>query len=252
MRELLRVLREHTSVRDYTPEPVADDVWDELLSAGQQASTDATGQLYCAVEVRDVALRDRVGRWAGDQAHVHAAPRFLVVCLDVRRLRLLLEHRGERYGMRSHVALLFGITDAALFAQNVTVAAEALGLGVCYIGGVQNHVREIADELGLPQDVLPLWGLTVGRPAHKGHPKPRLPRAAVVHVDRYRDPTPALLDECYDVMKAATRSGDWLNPIRKYFAEGGVMAQREASLHETLASRGLDPCGDAAPRWTKR
>jgi len=242
MRELLRVLREHSSVRDYTPEPVTQESWHELLAAAQQASTDATGQLYCAVEVRDVNLRDRVGKWAGDQAHVHAAPRFVVVCLDVRRLRLLLEHRGERYGMKPHVALLFGITDAALFGQNLSVAAEALGLGVCYIGGVQNHVGEIADALALPEGVIPLWGLTVGHPVKKLPPKPRLPRDIVVHVDAYRDPTPAQLDEAYDVMKAATRSGDWLNPLRKYFAESGVMAQREAALHETLKARGLDPC----------
>lgn len=242
MNEFVALLRRHKSVREFAPEPVPEDEWREMLRAGQQASTDATGQLYCAVEVRDPALRKRIATLAGDQRHIHSAPRFLVVCVDVRRLRLLLEHRGEMLGIRAHVALLFGITDASLFAQTLTVAAEASGYGVCYIGAVQNHPQEIARDLQLPEGVVPLWGLTVGRPLHKGSPKPRTPTDLVIHIDRYRDPAPNDLDRNFETMKAATRSGDWLNPIRKYFAAGGIMEQRESGFHELLRSHGLDPC----------
>ncbi len=241
MNETLSLLRSHASVRDYAPEPVPDDHWRAMLACGQQASTDATGQMYCAIEIRSPDLRRDVAILSGDQAHVHAAPRLLVVCLDVRRLRLLLEHRGERLGIQPAVALLFGITDAALFAQNLVTAAEALGYGTCYIGGVQNHAPDLARLLGLPVGVLPLWGLTVGKPVHKGAPKPRTPTDLAVHVDRYRDPSMDELDEIFQTMKAATRSGDWLNAIRKYFAEGGIMQQREATFRALLEQQGLDP-----------
>lgn len=239
MDDIVALLRSHVSIREYTPEPIPDATWDAILGAGQAASTDATGQLYSAVEVRPGPLRETIGRLAGDQAHVHSAARFLVVALDVRRLRLLLEHRGERFGMEPAIGLLFGITDAACFAQNLCVAAEGLGYGVCYIGAVQNEGQQIADALGMPEGVVPLWGITFGRPARRTPPKPRLPRATVVHVDRYRDPSAAEMGASYETMRPATRSGDWLNPIKKYFAEGGVMSQREEGFRALLQRQGL-------------
>lgn len=236
---MLDVLRNHASVREYKDEAIPDSVWRDLLRTAQQASTDATGQMYSAVDVRDSTLRNRVAQLAGDQAHVHSAPRFLVVCVDVRRLRLLLESRGESLGIEPAVALLFGITDAAIFAQSLCVGAEASGYGICYIGGVQNRAQEIAAALELPQGVLPLWGLTVGRPARKARPRPRLPTDAVIHVDQYRDPAAKDLDEWFREMAAATRSGDWLNPLRKYFAAGGVMAQRETDFRALCRNQGF-------------
>lgn len=82
--------------------------------------------------------------------------------------------------MRERISLLYGATDATMVAQNMVVAAEALGYGTCYIGAVQNNVDRIAEALALPPGVLPLYGLCIGviDPAH--YPptvKPRIPRA---------------------------------------------------------------------------
>lgn len=244
MPETLELLRRRSSVRDYAPDPIPEADWETMLRLGQQAATDATGQLYSAVEVREPERRRRIAHLAGDQEHVRTAPRFLVVCLDVRRLRLLLEHRGERLGIRPFVSLLFGITDAALFAQQLSVAAAALGYGTCFIGGVQNHARAIAGELALPTGVVPLWGLTVGRPRARPPPKPRVPLGHVHHIDAYRDPTSAELAAAYETMKAATRSGDWLHPLRKYFATGGIMEAREPEFRGLLGDQGFG--GDEA------
>lgn len=236
---LLASLLERSSCRTFVSEAIPDEAWELLVSAAQQAPTDATGQLYSAIDVDPGPLRVEIARLAGDQAFVHAAPKFLVICLDVRRLRLLLESRGERLGIKTTVALLFGITDAALFAQNLVVAAASLGYGTCYVGGVQNHSRTIAQRLRLPTGVLPLWGLAVGRPAEPMRPKPRTPAALVIHRNAYRDPTPEELQETFEQMKAATRSGDWLNPIRKYFARQGIMEQREEEFRGLLAQQGF-------------
>jgi nitroreductase len=217
---------------------------ERLVEAAQQTSTDATGQLYSVIRVCERQRRQDVAALAGAQDHIREAAEFLVVCLDVRRLRRLLEHRGKRYGMRTSVALLFGITDAALFAQSLTLAAEAHGLGVCFIGGVQNQAAQISQALAIPEGVVPLWGITIGVPSGAGKPKPRLPLDVVLHTDRYRDADAGELAAAYDAMAAATRSGDWVNPLGKYFATGGVMASRESDFRRLLKRQGL-PLGDA-------
>lgn len=235
------LLRRHASCREYQPEPVPDETLMELVRAAQQAATDATGQLYSLLRIRDPRLRSEFTRLVGGQAYIATAPEVLVVLLDVRRLRLLLESRDEGFGMRPLITLLFGLTDAALFAQSLVLAAEDRGYGTCYLGSVQNNARAIARLLQLPAGVVPLYGLTLGRPAAALRPKPRTPTRLVLHTDHYRDPTAAELAETFKVMAPATRSGDWVNPIRKYFAEGGIMEGREAEFWGLLTDQGLRP-----------
>lgn len=87
---------------------------------------------------------------------------------------------------------LMASVDAALAAQNVSVAAEALGLGACYVGGVRNNPREMAALLGLPEGerVVAVFGLAVGVPdpaaATAASPvKPRLAPGEVLHRERW-------------------------------------------------------------------
>ena len=71
--------------------------------------------------------------------------------------------------------------DVALAAQNAVLAAESLGLGTCYIGGIRNQPRAIIELLGLPRLMFPITGLTLGWPDTPANPRPRLPQAAVLH-----------------------------------------------------------------------
>lgn len=239
MNQTLEVIRRHTTCREYKDEPVPEAKVRELVRAAQQAATDATGQLYSIYWARSAEQRHEIARLIGDQRHVHDAPALFLVLYDARRLRLLLEHRGEKFGMKSAVGLLFGLTDAALFAQTFVLAAESEGYGTCYLGSVQNAGQAIAKLLRLPEGVVPLYGITMGRPRATSTPKPRVPTEHVLHIDAYQDPSRDQLDAIYAQMSKATRSGDWLNPIRKYFAADGIMAQREQDWRDLLHVQGL-------------
>jgi hypothetical protein len=75
--------------------------------------------------------------------------------------------------------------DTALLAQNVLLAAESLGMGGVFIGGIRNDPQTICDLLAIPDQVYPVFGMCLGWPAHDPPPKPRLPVAAVLFTDRY-------------------------------------------------------------------
>lgn len=49
-------------------------------------------------------------------------------------------------------------------AQNAVVAAEALGLGSCYIGDIVENAEEVAELLDLPPYTIPLSMLIIGTP----------------------------------------------------------------------------------------
>ncbi len=246
-RERLAVFWQHRTVRRFLPRPIPPEHVELLLRAAQRASTDATAQMYSFIRITDPQLRDQIASWSGEQQHIRECAEFFVVCMDVYRLRRLLEYRGSTFGMRSRAALLFGIIDAALAAENLAVAAELLGYGVCFIGGVQAHADQMAQALSLPRGVLPLCGLCVGVPdpeALPSQPRPRVPLHVVVHENRYRDYTPADLEACYEHMQTIAPRGDWYPILRRYFAVGGFMEQRETVIARTWQQQGLDPWED--------
>jgi FMN reductase (NADPH) len=69
--------------------------------------------------------------------------------------------------------------------QTAALAAESLGLGICYIGAIRNQPQDVIDLLKLPKLVFPIAGMTVGWPVHPPRIRPRLPLAAVLHSETY-------------------------------------------------------------------
>lgn len=81
---------------------------------------------------------------------------------------------------------MVSVIDAALAAQNMSIAAESMGLGICYIGGIRNNLNEVSGLLETPEYVLPLFGLVVGHPANLSDKKPRLPLDHIYHENAYQ------------------------------------------------------------------
>ena len=112
----------------------------------------------------------------------------LVWLADLSRAERLARHEGwPDEGIHFLETLLIAVIDAALAAQNAVVALESLGLGSVYIGALRNRPEAVAEELGLPPNVLAVFGLCVGYPdpAAGENVKPRLRQGVIVHRERY-------------------------------------------------------------------
>ena len=184
-------------------------------------------------------MRHQLAELSGGQQQIIDAAEFFVFLADVYRLSELLRRRGERLGNWPRTAHHFAITDAAIAGAHLAVAAEALGYGICWIGGLLNQVDEVVELLNLPQGVLPISGMVVGLPAEKPGPRPRLPQEMVVHEDAYHEYAPEELDAGYAAMAPFSRKGDWLPLLKHYFAAGGVMEERDAIYGRAAARQGF-------------
>lgn len=182
----LALLHRHRSIRRFAEEVVSDDDLGHAVSAAQMASSSSAVQAYSVLRVTDMEKRRALVRLTGNQTKVAACGAFLVICGDARRHRLVARRAAAEH--RQNVeSFLVAVIDASLFAQNLAVAFESLGLGICYIGGLRNHPFEMDELLGIPDGVFPLFGMCVGRPAEGPPARPRLPLDAVLFDDRYPD-----------------------------------------------------------------
>lgn len=242
--EVLGQLRAHRTIRRYRPAPVEEAHVRQAVEAGQAASTSSAQQAYSLLQVRDPAVRTALARLAGGQDKVAEAGAFFVVSGDLRRHRLLAARAGRPFdgGLE---AFLVAVIDATLFAQNLAVAFEALGYGVCFIGGLRNELPEVDRLLGVPQSVFPLYGLCVGAPGEAPAPRPRLPIEAVLHEGRYPSDAEVLAAvDRYDAgyrAYLATRGGpalgaghaSWIDSALAYFER-----QRRPGLAAYYAGKG--------------
>jgi FMN reductase (NADPH) len=175
----------HYSVRAYKPDPVPPNLVETVVAAGQRASTSSNLQTYSVVVVTDADRRARMAELCGGQKHVAQAPVFLAWCADLSRLDRVCQMRGYQQ-VADHVeSFLIAAIDAAIAMQNAALAAESLGLGICYIGGIRNQPQAVIELLALPRLVFPISGMTLGWPAAEPFIRPRLPLNAVLHWEQY-------------------------------------------------------------------
>jgi len=230
----LGVVFSRRSVRRYVRASIPSEHLSLIMEAGRRAPTDATLQLWTSIRVSDFGLRERIAGALG-QKHVLEASEFFVFIADLYRPSRLLEFKGYRLGDVEELLLLLAAVDAALAAENMVLAAQALGYGSCFIGGIHNIAGSIIEWLGLPEKTYPLFGLTIGIPAENPPERPRLPLDMLFHENRYREYVEGDLAKAYNSMEFQSW-GDWLRVLRKYVAQGGVFEVRNREFLE-LARR---------------
>ncbi|MBY5943829.1 oxygen-insensitive NADPH nitroreductase [Photobacterium rosenbergii] len=181
MNQTIETILQHRSIRKFTDQPISDSQRHTILDCAIAASSSSFIQCVSIIRVTDPDMRVLLAEYAGGQEYVASAAEFFVFCADYNRHQQI--YPEAKLGFTEQT--LIGAVDAALMAQNGLLAAESLGLGGVYIGGLRNNPDKVATLLSLPQHVLPLFGLCLGHPAQSPEVKPRLPRSIVVHENSY-------------------------------------------------------------------
>lgn len=188
---VLDAMLSHRSVRHFVRDALPEHTLETLVAAAQSAPTSSNLQTWSVIAVESQERREALANLVGPQKHLAVAPLVLVFLADLSRIQRLGQAQGrDPVGLHYLDTFLMGVIDAALAAQNAVVAAEAMGLGTVYVGGMRNQPEEVAKVLGTPPNVFPVFGLVVGRPdpAKPAAIKPRLPQSAVLHREQYQLP----------------------------------------------------------------
>lgn len=148
------------SVRRYTDQDVSPQVIEELLKAACQAPTAGNLQPWRFWVVRNRQMKERLVHAAYGQSFVAEAPVVIIVGTD-------LSASARGYGERgSH---LYAIQDTAAAVENLLLAAQAEGLGACWVGAFNEGAARRS--LDMPQSVRPVAIIPIGYPA-VSRPKP--------------------------------------------------------------------------------
>ncbi|QEW05815.1 oxygen-insensitive NADPH nitroreductase [Nitrincola iocasae] len=238
----LELLKQHRSIRKFTQQTISPDWINAIIEAGQAAATSSFIQACTVIQVTDEHKREQLAECAGNQAYVATAPIFLVFCADMQRHKLVCDmHQADMLSGFTE-QFITATVDCGLFAQNCAIAAESLGLGVVYIGGIRNQIARVSELLGLPELVYPVFGMCIGYPDQDPETKPRLPLSVVLKQDVYDDSTDAdsireydlRVREYYRSRTGGTKEMSWSEQI-----SGMLVKEARPHMLDFLHSKGF-------------
>lgn len=185
MNDTINLIKSHKSIRKFLNKPLEEYKINEIISCSQAASTSSFMQAYTIIRVNDMKKRKALYELSGNQSYILECPLFLVFCADLHKFEIACELNGTKVSEGYTEAFIISTVDTSLAAQNTILAAESLGLGGVYIGGIRNNPEEVSKLLELPQNVYPVFGMCLGYPDENPDLKQRLPMEVILCEDRY-------------------------------------------------------------------
>jgi nitroreductase len=154
--DMLKAIFERRSIRKYTGDPVSREQLLTLVKAGMAAPSSRDTRHFNFVIVDDNKMIDKLAEGLPYAKMLETARHAIIVASDL----------SVAYG---GFEIDYWLQDCSAAAENVLLAAQALGLGACWTGV---HPREervffIKNMLGLPENVRPLCVIAVGIPVGK-------------------------------------------------------------------------------------
>ncbi len=168
--EFSQLITARYSVRAYKPDPVPDDVLQQILDAARLAPTAANRQSFRLIVTRTQGRESELQR-IYHRRWFTQAPLIICLCSVPGEAWVRQDGRG------------FCDVDGAIAFDHMVLAAANLGLGTCWIANFD--VQAAREILRVPQDIEPLLFTPLGYPADEPQPKKRRPLADLVHNEQW-------------------------------------------------------------------
>ena len=194
---MLETIFNHRSIRKYKSLPVSDEILDKVLQAGSRASTTGNMQVYSIIITKDEDIRKQLWEAHFKQDMVLQAPVHMTFCADFNRFTKWCKQRKSVPGYGNFLSFFTAAIDALLVSQNVALAAEAHGLGICYLGTATYMADRIVEILELPELVVPVTCIVMGYPDEQPGLTDRLPMNSIIHKEKYKEYLPEDIDMIY-------------------------------------------------------
>lgn len=165
--EAMDAILTRRSIRKFTDQVVPEEAVTQLLKAAMSAPT-AANEPWHFVVIRHRSILDAIPTFHPHAEMLKQASVAIAVVADPS-----VEVLKGRWPL-----------DCAAATENVLIAANAMGLGACWVGiyPVEERIDRLKALLGMPDHVIPLSLVSLGYPAEKKRPPERF-RIERVHHD---------------------------------------------------------------------
>ena len=231
MNEVIKTMLDHRTTRSFVKgKELPKEHLEQIIASSKQGSSWMNGQHYSIIvttgetkqQIADL-IRDKA---PGNAAHIENSAAFLLYCLDYTNIKLAFDIEGGEFDISNqYEPLIIGTLDVGIAMQNATLAAESLGYGIVYCGGVRGFGDKISELLNIPENALFLCGLSIGvkdEELSTEKVKPRLPDAANVGYNEFPNSNVEVLKEYRQTMvdfAEARETKTWTKKFADFYAQ---------------------------------
>lgn len=194
-------IAERRSIRKYKPDPVPEEVLQELLEAARLAPSGTNHQPWRFIVVKNPEVKKQIQEHSFNQKFLNEAPVLLVCCADIstyakntrKRLEELVEagvfdkeiiSTYPNANQPMDAATLKGyiphaMLNVAIAMENIFLRAVSLGLGSCIVQLMR--AKPIAQLLELPEHMIITALMPIGYPDQQPAQRPRLKLEDIIY-----------------------------------------------------------------------
>lgn len=224
MNQTIKQQLNHRTIRQFTQEPISQEIIDTLVKVAQSTSTSNFMQSYSIISITDPEKKKAIAQIGGQPYIADVGHLFIFVIDQHRNAQIAIEKNVQDLDvLQTFDRMMVGYTDAILAAQNTMVALESLGLGGVFLGSILNDAKAMIELLDLPEYAFPVLGLGFGYPNQAPQLKPRMPQHLMhfentyAHSDTITEAMKeydATVTEYYDLRDANKRIDSFTNQIQ--------------------------------------
>lgn len=172
--DAMETLRTRISVRQYSEQEISDDALHAILEAGMSGPSAVNARPWSFIVVRDPETLGKMADANGRAAEpLRGAKLGILVCGDLERA-----YAG---------APDYWVVDASIAAQNMILAAHAMGIGSVWLGTwpQQNKVDGQKALFALPEHIVPHSIIAFGYPKADNGKEKLLYEPSRVHFEKW-------------------------------------------------------------------
>ena len=220
---MFELANSHRSIRSFKNKKIDDQLLMKILHTGLRTSSSGNMQTWSVIVTKDQESKHQLFKAHYEQPMVNEAPAVLTFCADLFRMREWIRVNNSKQSFDDFLGFMVGAVDAAIAAQTICLAAESVGLGICYMGTTLMSADKIIEILELPKWVFPVTSIVIGYPAENPPLRDRLPLDLIVHQEKYRQ----MSDDEIIHSHAEREKNAWdrynaIEAIRTKLAEAGI------------------------------
>ncbi|WP_373897334.1 nitroreductase family protein [Haloimpatiens sp. FM7315] len=198
MNEVLNVIKNRTSLRNYDNRDISVEDLNTIIESAMRAPTAGNMMFYSIIVIKDKDKKLALSKTCDNQAFIAKAPVLLLFVADMQRqydyykvsgVKEYCKKKGLDYTAPSKGDFLLACSDALVAAQNAVIAGESLGIGSCYIGDIMENYEKHKKMLNLPPWAFPICMLTFGyyKEDEKKIIKSRFDKKYIVFEEEYKN-----------------------------------------------------------------
>ncbi|PAF55439.1 nitroreductase family protein [Mycoplasmopsis agassizii] len=211
------------SQRSMTYEPINEEDMELISQAMNAAPTSANKFDATAIIITNQDIKEEMYRRIDNptQEHYLTSSALIVFFADINRGRKAAQMIGTKPEFNTLDNLLNSWGDAFIMAQNAVIAAESLGYGTVFLGGIRHFDFPwlLQERFNLPKNLFPVIAIAIGKNKEPAIHRPRLNRVYWngYSLEKVEKEVEEFNEEEKKFWESQGKTQDWVGHIAKYY-----------------------------------